>query len=37
LDSAAYEEKLNQLIARSKVEKKVVQLAEEDFSKSFRR
>jgi len=37
LDSAAYEKKLNQLIAGSKVEKKVVQPSDEDFSKSFRR
>ena len=37
MDSAAYEQKLNQLIAASKVEKKVVEVAGEDFSKSFRR
>jgi predicted dehydrogenase len=37
LDGAAYEQKLNQLIAESKFEKKVVQTAGEDFSKSFSR
>jgi hypothetical protein len=38
LDSAAYENKLNQLIAASKIEKKaVVPVPEEDFTKSFRR
>jgi len=37
MDSAAYEKKLNQLIAGSKVEKKVVAIANEDFTKSFRR
>jgi len=37
MDSAAYETKLNQLIAASKVEKKVVEVSEEDFTKSFRR
>ncbi len=37
LDAAAYEKKLNQLIAESKFEKKVVQTAGEDFSKSFSR
>jgi predicted dehydrogenase len=37
MDSANYEAKLNQLIAGSKIEKKVVQATEEDFSKSFRR
>jgi predicted dehydrogenase len=37
MDSAAYETKLNELIAGSKIEKKVVQATEEDFSKSFRR
>ncbi len=37
MDSAAYETKLNQLIAASKIEKKVVELSEEDFTKSFRR
>jgi predicted dehydrogenase len=36
LDSAAYEKKLQQLIAESKFEKKVVQV-QEDFSKSFQR
>jgi hypothetical protein len=35
LDAAAYEKKLNQLIAESKFEKKVVKIESEDFSKSF--
>ena len=37
IDSAAYENKLNQLIASSKLEKKVVEVSNEDFSNSFRR
>jgi predicted dehydrogenase len=37
MDSAAWETKLNQLIAESRHEKKVVQTVAEDFSKSFRR
>ena len=37
MDSAAYEKKLNQLIAGSKVEKKVVEVSNEDFTKSFRK
>ena len=37
MDSAAYEKKLNQLIAGSKVEKKVVEVSNEDFTKSFNR
>lgn len=37
LDAAAYEKKLNQLIAESKFEKKVVQTGGEDFTKSFSR
>jgi predicted dehydrogenase len=37
LDSAAYERKLNQLIAESKLEKRVVEIANEDFTKSFNR
>lgn len=37
MDSAAWEKKLNQLIAESKHEKKVVQTVAEDFTKSFRR
>jgi predicted dehydrogenase len=37
LDGLAYEQKLNQLIAESKFEKKVVQSAGEDFTKSFSR
>jgi predicted dehydrogenase len=35
LDGAAYEKKLNELIAASKFEKKVVKTSSEDFSKSF--
>jgi hypothetical protein len=37
MDGAAWEEKLNQLIAESKIEKKVVKAAAEDFASSFRR
>jgi predicted dehydrogenase len=37
LDSAAYEKKLNELIAASKFEKKVAQVSNEDFTKSFLR
>jgi predicted dehydrogenase len=37
LDGAAYEKKLQQLIAESRFEKKVVQTAGEDFAKSFSR
>src|SRR5215212_4563581 len=37
MDSAAWEKKLNQLIAESKHEKKVVQTTAEDFTKSFNR
>jgi predicted dehydrogenase len=37
MNSAAYEKKLNELIANSKVEKKVVEIANEDFTKSFRK
>ena len=37
MESAAYEKKLNQLIAESKVEKKVVEVSNEDFTKSFKR
>jgi predicted dehydrogenase len=37
LDGAAYERKLNELIAASKFEKKVVPVSNEDFSKSFLR
>jgi predicted dehydrogenase len=36
MDSAAYETKLNQLIASSTIEKKVVAVSDEDFTKSFR-
>ena len=37
MDSAAWEKKLNQLIAESRHEKKVVQNTAEDFTKSFNR
>ena len=37
LDSAAYEQKLNALIAGSRVEKKVIEVAAEDFASSFRK
>jgi predicted dehydrogenase len=37
MDSAAYEKKLNQLIAESKIEKKVVAVSNDDFTASFRR
>jgi predicted dehydrogenase len=37
MDSAAYENKLNELIANSKIEKKVVEISNEDFTKSFNR
>jgi predicted dehydrogenase len=37
MDSAAWEKKLNQLIAESKVQKKVVQVEATDFASSFRR
>jgi predicted dehydrogenase len=37
LDAAAYEKKLNELIAASKFEKKVAAVSSEDFTKSFRR
>jgi len=37
LDGAAWEAKLNDLIANSKVEKKVVKIANDDFTKSFHR
>jgi predicted dehydrogenase len=37
MDSAAYECKLKQLISDSKVEKKVVEISSEDFTKSFTR
>jgi hypothetical protein len=37
LDSAAWETKLNQLIAESKLEKKVMQVEAGDFASSFRR
>jgi hypothetical protein len=37
MDSAAFEAKLQQLIADSKFEKKVVEVKGEDFTKSFHR
>jgi predicted dehydrogenase len=37
LDGAAYEKKLNELIAASKFEKKAAQVSNEDFTASFRR
>jgi len=37
MDSAAYEQKLNELIASSRLEKKVVEVSNEDFAKSFMR
>jgi predicted dehydrogenase len=37
MDSAAFEKKLIDLIAASKIEKKVVQISSEDFTKSFTR
>jgi hypothetical protein len=37
MDSAAYEKNLNQLIANSKIEKKVVAVSNEDFTASFRK
>ena len=37
LDGAAWEAKLNELIAGSKLEKKVVKIANDDFTKSFHR
>ena len=37
LDGAAWEKKLNELIAGSKLEKKVVKIANDDFTKSFHR
>src|SRR2546421_343299 len=37
MNSAAYEKKLNQLISESKLEKKVVAVSNEDFTKSFNR
>jgi predicted dehydrogenase len=37
MDSAAFERKLNELIAGSKFQKKVVEIANDDFTKSFQR
>ena len=37
LDGAAWESKLNELISHSKLEKKVVKIANDDFTKSFHR
>lgn len=37
MESAAYERKLNELIAGSKVQKKVLEVSNEDFAKSFKK
>lgn len=37
MDSAAFEKKLHQLVAESKFQKKVVEVSDEDFTKSFHR
>jgi hypothetical protein len=37
MDGAAWERKLSQLSAESKIEKKVVAVAAEDFASSFRK
>ena len=37
MDGAAFERKLNELIAASKFQKKVVEVSTEDFTKSFNR
>jgi len=37
MDSVAYEKKLKQLITESKLEKRVVEIVNEDFAKSFKR
>jgi hypothetical protein len=37
MDGAAFERKLQQLIADSKFEKKVVEIKNDDFTKSFNR
>jgi predicted dehydrogenase len=37
MDSATYEAKLNELIANSKLQKRVVEVSNEDFAKSFNR
>ncbi len=37
MDGAAWEAKLNDLIANSKLEKKVVKIANDDFTKLFHR
>ena len=37
MDGAAFERKLQQLIAESKFEKKVVEIKADDFTKSFNR
>jgi predicted dehydrogenase len=37
MDSAAYERRLNELISGSKIEKKVVEVSNEDFAASFRK
>ena len=37
MDSSAYEQKLNELIAGSTLQKKTVEVSNEDFAKSFNR
>ena len=37
MDSAAFEKKLQELIAQSKFEKRVVEIKDDDFTKSFKR
>jgi hypothetical protein len=37
MDSACFEEKLQALIAASRFEKKVVEISNDDFTKSFHR
>ena len=37
MDSAAFEKKLQELIAQSKFEKRVVEIKDDDFTKSFHR
>ena len=37
MDGAAFEKKLQQLITESKFEKKVVEITNDDFTKSFNR
>jgi hypothetical protein len=37
MDSASYEKRLNLLIADSKTQKRVIEVSNEDFTKSFNR